>query len=199
MTTPQPEPHRSNRSGKWNWRAAAAYASVAILVLALGSGIRRTGKASAQSFAPAAAKKIAAASTETNSSTNSPGAVVPEKHSANNIGQDITPAVTTQPIASPEAKPESIAAGISAASTSTRIPAKSNDGLIAHDTVTYLDQRLEKSAAPTKPVKRSAHRHSRPHKHHAPVAANSVTYLNDKPAPKPAELGSGTKLQSNPN
>jgi hypothetical protein len=206
MTMPQPEPHRLNRSGKWNWRAAAAYASVAILVLALGSGIRRTGKASAQSFAPAVAGEIAAASTVSNSSS----AVVPERHPVNAVGQAIVPAVSTtsmvpRPVSdhatneSRTANPDPIAAGISAASTTTRIPAKSNDDLIAHDTVTYLDQRLEKPVPRAKPVKRSGHGRSRSHKHHASVAANSVTYLNDKPSPKPTELDSGTKPHSDPN
>jgi hypothetical protein len=65
--------------------------------------------------------------------------------------------------------------------------------LIARDTVTYLDKRLEQRAsdrrAPkAKPAKPLARRHSSSRKHDGGViAANTVTYLNDKPSRKAAK------------
>jgi hypothetical protein len=57
--------------------------------------------------------------------------------------------------------------------------------LIARDTVTYLDKRLE-PAPKAKPPKPLARRHPKSHTHGGVIAANTVTYLN-RPAPKAAK------------
>ncbi len=61
------------------------------------------------------------------------------------------------------------------------------DGSIAHDTVTYLDPRF-KPTPKVEPVKPETRRHLPGHKQSGKVvAANSVTYLNKTPDPKPAK------------
>jgi hypothetical protein len=60
--------------------------------------------------------------------------------------------------------------------------------LVARDTVIYLDHRASDKAAPkAEPPRPFARRHPSSRKHRGVIAANSVTYLNNKPAPKPAK------------
>jgi hypothetical protein len=65
--------------------------------------------------------------------------------------------------------------------------------LVARDTVTYLDNRFEQRASVRRapkgePATLLARRHPRSRRRDGGViAANSVTYLNDKPNPKAAK------------
>jgi len=69
------------------------------------------------------------------------------------------------------------------------VPRNREDGLVARDTVTYLDKgfaprALAESGSNTNPGKQVARKHPRSREHRDEViAANKVTYLN-KPAPK---------------
>jgi len=67
-------------------------------------------------------------------------------------------------------------------------PSRSHaDGLIAPNTVTYLDAHHQPAPKP-RPAKHYARRHRFPHKHAGSVvAANTVTVLNPTPASKPAQ------------
>ncbi len=182
-------PSRRDRSAGWFWRAALIFASVVLLAVVLGFGMRRTGKAAAQSSAALSVEKVAAASTEVNLSS--------AVESAGDSGQ--VPAPATPPAAKSEGNPspapkESPVAkdGAATANHRARISRKHGDDLIARDTVTYLDKSFEPRAfhqpAPkAKPAKRFARHHPSSRKPRgAVIAANKVTYLG-KPAPKAAK------------
>jgi hypothetical protein len=204
IVRPVRESQQRDRSAGWFWRAALTFASVVLLALVLGFGMRRTGKASAQSSGTTPAEKVAVASTDVELLS----AVAPEKNPGKDPGQ--VPALATVP---PAIKPEANSghapkespvakAGTSTASTGPGISRRHGDGLIARDTVTYLDKRFEprafnKTASKAKPAKRFARQHPSSRKHDGGViAANSVTYLNTKPAPKAAKPDSGIKQYS---
>ena len=80
-------PSRRDRSAGWFWRAALIFASVVLLAVVLGFGMRRTGKAAAQSSAALSVEKVAAASTEVNLSS--------AVESAGDSGQVPAPATPT--------------------------------------------------------------------------------------------------------
>jgi hypothetical protein len=154
------------RSAAWRWRAA----------------LRRNGNASAQS-ASAPDQKTASVSTSANLLHPSDAVAI--------TGQ-IPPAArpvlkeARHPIANSKTSPSSQAI---AAKT---VPRNREDGLVARDTVTYLDKgfaprALAESGSNTNPGKQVARKHPRSRKHRDEViAANKVTYLN-KPAPKTAK------------
>jgi hypothetical protein len=86
----------------------------------------------------------------------------------------------------PATKPTPAAARHSIPATPNKTAHKHSDDLIARDTVTYLDKRFQPAPTP-KSAKKLAHKHPASHKQGGIVAANSVTYLNNKPAPKTAK------------
>lgn len=162
-------------SAGWRWRAALTFASVISLALVLAFGLRRNGSASAQSAAMVPAEKVAAASTSAN-------LLSPTDTIANTAQIPPTP----RPVLKESRPPIAASSSKIAAKTA---PRDREDGLIARDTVTYLDKgfaprALAKSGSNTKPGKQVASKHPRPSRHRDEViAANKVTYLN-KPAPK---------------
>jgi hypothetical protein len=199
IVDPAKNPQGRERSAGWRWRAALAFASMLLLALVLGFGLHRTGKASAPSSAAASA-----ASTDVDLfSIPDPG-----KNSGRNQGQVAAlavspPAIKSEgnsdhaPKALPVAKADAAVTRTSAARTGARISRRHADDLIARDTVIYLDERY-KPAPKAKPANQFAGRHPSSHKHGV-VAANTVTYLNKRPAPKGAKQDSGAKQPSNLN
>jgi hypothetical protein len=195
------EPQWRDRFAAWRWRAALIFASLALLALVLGFGLSRTRKASAQSSGGTPAEKVAAAS----ANMNLLSAAGPEKDSGQFSAVAVSPpAIKSEgnsghaPKESPVAKTDAAAAGTSAASTG--IPSRHGDDLIARDTVTYLDKRaFDEAASKAKRAQGLARRHPSSRKHGGVVAANTVTYLNNNPAPKAAKQDSGVKHPSNSN
>ncbi len=171
----------------WGWRVALTFATVVVLALLLGFGLRRTGKAVAQSSSNAEVEKI--------ESVPNTGALIDAsvagKDAANN-GRANTPLDQKVGGDSDRAASRGIAnaAESQTATTANTVPKQvsrgHDDGFVARDTVTYLDDRY-KPVAKTHSAKRNARRHPAARRHSGEVvAANKVTYL-DKPAPKPAK------------
>jgi hypothetical protein len=189
-----------NRPAGSFWRVALMFATVILLALVLGYGNRRSdsGKASAHSSGGAPMPEVAAAST----GVNVLSAADPEKdpgREAVKPAPSLPPPSATKsegnsgqvPKESQAAKPVAVTAAGSASTTTTpyKPSRKHSDDLIARDTVTYLDKRF-KPAPKATPTKRVAHKHPVSHKQGGVIAANSVTYLNNKPAPKTAKQNS---------
>jgi hypothetical protein len=161
---------------------------VVLLAVVLGFGMRRTGKAAAQSSGVAPVEKVAAASTE----MNFLGAADSEKDAVKDPRQVSASAVKSEgnsghaPKGVPVAKAAASTAGLGVRASRTH-----SDDLIARNTVTYLDKRFEprpvnKSAPKVKTAKSPARRRPSLRKHGGVIAANEVTYL-DKPSPKAAK------------
>lgn len=205
---PTRESQPFNRSARSFRRDALIFASVMLMALVLGYGIRRSdsNKASAQNSGAVPAgktKEVAAASTGVNlSSAADPKKIsenVPEKDTgkdAEKLGPSPAPlAIKSErnysqvPRESRAAKPVVAAAKTSIITTSNKTSRGHADGLIARDTVTYLDKRF-KPAPKAKPTKKLAHQHPASRKQSGIVAANTVTYLNNTPAPKTAKRNS---------
>ena len=204
MVQPSREPQRRDRPAGWFWRAALTFASVVLLALVLGFGMRRTGKSSAQSSGAVPAEKAAAASTDVDLLS----AVGPEKDPGQVSAAAVSPPAIKSGGSSDHAQKESQVetAGASAARASTarseaRISSRTGDDLIARDTVIYFDRRTsDEAAARAKSSKRFARLHPSSRQHgDGVIAANIVTYLNNKPTPKAAEQNSGIKHRSDPN
>jgi len=171
-------PRRRDQSVGWFSPAALTFAGVVLAALVLGIGMRPGGKTAVQNSGAAPREKVAVAST----GVNLLSAVGPAKESG------LVPALAA---AAPAIKSEEHSDKLSEESrvakteTATAAGAKSShehgDGLIARDTVTYLDERY-RPAPKAKPADRFAGRHPSSHKHGGVVAANTDTNLN-KPAP----------------
>ncbi|MGD0469639.1 MAG: hypothetical protein ABSA54_14760 [Terriglobales bacterium] len=205
MVRPVRESQQRGRSAGWFSRAALIFASVVLLALVVGFGMRRAGKASAPSSGAVPAEKVAAASTaKASTDVDMLSAADPGKDPGKDLGKISVVAVSPPamksegntgrvPKESPVAK--TAATGTSTASTGTGISRRHGDDLIARDTVTYFDKPNPKA----EPTKRFADRHPSSRKHDGVVAANTVTYLNNKPAPKAAKPDSGVKHYSDLN
>ena len=200
-TVPRPAQslRRRDRSAAWRWGAALTFAGVVLLAAVLGFGMRRTGKAAAQSSGVAPVEKVAAASTE----MNFMGAADFEKDAGKVPGRASVLASSPSAVKSegnsghaPKSVPVAKAAPVTKAATATashrvRASRTHSDDLIARNTVTYLDQRFEprpvkKSAPKVKTAKSPARRRPSLRKHGGVIAANEVTYLH-KPSPKAAK------------
>ena len=200
-TVPRPAQslRRRDRSAAWRWRAALTFAGVVLLAAVLGFGMRRTGKAAAQSSGVAPVEKVATASTE----MNFLGAADSEKD-AGKVPRRVS-VLASSPSAvksegnsghAPKSVPVAKAAPVTKAATATashrvRASRTHSDDLIARNTVTYLDKRFEprpvkKSAPKVKTAKSPARRRPSLRKHGGVIAANEVTYLH-KPSPKAAK------------
>lgn len=193
----------------------ASVAAIAIaLIFGLGLGLRpgkSSGQGSAGIVAEAAAEKVSAASPDRSIAVAPNAGKDAVRDTAQNIAHGpVKVQPQSLPIASPVTKPEAslgnspkslalakpaTAADIVSVPVATAKPRrKSTDDndLVARDTVTYLDKnfdhRIAKKSSATKSTKTLARHVPRTHSHgDGIVAANSVTYLNDKPAPKPAK------------
>jgi hypothetical protein len=201
--TRRPQPNRSARSFR---RDALIFAGVMLMALILGYGIRRSdaNKASAQNSRALTGGKtqtVAAASTGVNLLNPANPGVANPTNLKQNSGKDTpepAPALASPPAIKsegnsgqvpkelPATKPTPAAARHSIPATPNKTAHKHSDDLIARDTVTYLDKRFQPAPTP-KSAKKLAHKHPASHKQGGIVAANSVTYLNNKPAPKTAK------------
>ncbi|MGB8775537.1 MAG: hypothetical protein WCC78_15460 [Terriglobales bacterium] len=187
IVPPTQAAQRRDRSVGWPWRAALTFASVVLLAVLLAFSMRRTSKAAAQSSETLPVEKIAAEST----GVNPLSAVDAEKDAARDPGQVSAaplppPAVASEENSSHARKEAQVTkVGAPTASPRTAVSRQRGDDLIARDTVTYLDKRLE-PAPKAKRLKPLARRHPKSHTHGGVIAANTVTYLN-RPAPKAAK------------
>ena len=199
------KPLLSGRSLAWYWRVALSFAAVVLVAMVLGFGIRQTGNASADPSSGASSgaepvEKIAAPAIDVDLLS----AADAGKDSGQLPASAVSP-LTTRPALksdgnsdhapkeSPVAKAVASTANASTARASipsprAKISPKHGDDLVARDTVIYLDHRAsDKAASKAEPAKRLARRRPSSRKHRGVIAANSVTYLNNKPAPKPAK------------
>jgi hypothetical protein len=209
LVQPKLAPRPRHRSAGWSWRATLTFAAVVLLALVLGFGMRHAGENSVQSSEAALAEKVAAASTDVDllsaAAPEKDSEKVPEKAPGQVPPLAVSPAAIKSavnsgdtPKASPVANEGAAVAETSTASAGTTISPSHGDGLIARDTVTYLDERY-KPAPNAKPANRVAGRHLSSRQSGGIVAANSVTNLNSKPTPKPATPDSAIQRPSNSN
>jgi hypothetical protein len=203
MVQPSREPQRRDRPAEWFGRAALTLASGGLLALVLGFGMRPTGKSSGQRSGAVPAEKAAAASTD----MDLLNAVGPEKDPGQVSAVAVLPPAIKSDGSSDHAPKESqvkttgaSTARATTAGSGARISRRTGDDLIARDTVTYFDRRTsDEAAARATSSKRFARLHPSSRQHDGGViAANTVTYLNNKPTPKAAEQN-GIKHPSDPN
>jgi hypothetical protein len=199
-------PQWRDRPAGWFWRVGVACVSIVALVL-LGFGFLQNGKAAARvSGQNSNSEDVAGKAAPENASLAPPGKeiarVSPPSPSSPVTKPQPALADTQQSstIVVPPATVASIVASTAVASTAiastAKSPRKHDEDLIAPNTVTYLDKRFapapsSRRLAKTKPktkttsTRHAANRHTSPHSHHGSVvAANKVTYLNQKPVPK---------------
>jgi hypothetical protein len=176
-----------------------------MLALVFGFGTRPSNKATAQSSGAASAASIANASVvrEKNSGKHqgAPAATKPEGH-PNNGPKESSGAKVNAPRAKAlsEAPTEALTGvptGVPTKTVETGVSSGHGDGLIARDTVTYLDKGAFDQAASKPKVSQSS---TLPQpisgKHDGVIAENSVTVLNNNPTPKAAKQDSGIKRYS---
>jgi hypothetical protein len=191
-------------SGPFRNVALTLASMVLIMALGLGFSIRRGNKTAAQGSGAAPADSISRAS------------IVPEKDTGKHQGQ-----VSALPIAPPAAKAEghrdnapkqSPVAKIdnptvktptaaptegSTKTVGTRVSSRHGDALIAPDTVTYFDQRtFDQAASRAKTSQSLTLPQPISRKHDGVIAENTVTVLNNNPAPKTPKQDSVIKRYS---
>jgi hypothetical protein len=182
-----PWPQLFDRSpGPFRNVAITLASMVLMMALGLGFAVRRGNKTAAQSSGAAPAASISHAS------------IIPEKDTGKHQGQvsalPVSPRDTkaeghpdNAPKQSPVAKINNpTAEGPAEAPTKmvgTKVSRRHSDGLIAPDTVTYLNQPSARQQAISR-------------QHDGVIAANTVTVLNSNPAPKAAKPDSGIKRYS---
>jgi hypothetical protein len=154
----KPPAHPTPRAAASPWRAALTLAGIVVLASILWFGVRPRGKTSAQTSTSAApAEKLAAGSNDL------PDRPTNQSQATKTPAQD-SPAAAGRAISPPH-----------------------SDDVIAPDRVVYLDDRF-KPAPKAKTSKRLPPRRPVTGQHHGGViAANSVTYFKDTPAPKSAK------------
>jgi hypothetical protein len=195
--------------------AALVVALVVALGLGLHQTGETSGQGSGVSVAEAAPEKVSAASPDHSFSSPANSGTAAARDAAQSSVKDATknppqslpsamssPAVTSEANMGnspkeqlPVAKPTTAPAISSAVIATAKPQRKSADDLVARDTVTYLDKSfdhrvLKKSTSKSKPAKPVAARQPRPKtrpRRDGIVAANRVTYLNDKPVSKPSK------------
>ena len=159
-------------------------------------GLRQAGKASSQNSKAAPPETLAAASTNVSLLSAPDPAIDPAKSRAN-----VPPPTSASPTLPPATKSEVNPAPLptQAPLAKAGISTSRGDGLIARDTVTYLDKRFEQPAPKAKSSKRLARRHPGSQKHgDGVIAANKVTYLTNQPTPKAPTQDSVNQPHSNP-
>jgi hypothetical protein len=193
-----PSPHAQplRRSATSPWRAALTLASIVLLALLLGFGLRQAGKASSQNSKAAPPETVAAASTNLSLLSAPDPAIDPAKNRAN-VPPPTSASPTLPPVTKSEVNPAPLPRQLPLAKAG--VSTARGDGLIARDTVTYLDKRFEQPAPKAKSSKRLARRHPGSQKHgDGVIAANKVTYLTNQPTPKAPTQDSVNQPHSNP-
>ena len=181
-----------------------AMAMALMLALVFGFGTRRSDKAAAPGSGAAAASiaKASIVPEETSGTRQGQAAAAKPAGHLDNAPKEspIARVQINDPIAkAPMAKaPSEGPTGSPAKTVGTWVASGGRgEGLIARDTVTYLDQRTFDQAASRAKVSQSTTL-SQPvsGKHDGVIAENTVTVLNSNPAPKAAKPDSGIKRYS---
>jgi hypothetical protein len=198
------EPSRGNRFAGWQRRTALTFVGMVSLALALGFGLRRAEKTSTQIPQVISAQKVSASSTGRSLLTtagaekNTPKASASIPRQVSN-SSGLPPALRSGADSDQTLKhstlPKAEAATVRIPIVSEKAGGKKRAGetgkarhhgedIIAHDTVTYLDDHY-RPVPKSKVAKQSARPRPALRKHDGIVAANSVTYLNKTQTPKP--------------
>jgi hypothetical protein len=172
-----------------------------MLALVFGFGTRPSNKATAQSSRAASAASIANAFVvrEKNSGKHQgpPAATKPEGHPNNGSKESSVAKVNAPTAKAPSEALTGVPTGVPTKTVETGVSSGHGDGLIARDTVTYLDKGTFDQAASRATVSQSS---TLPQpisrKHDGVIAENSVTVPNSNPAPKAAKQDSGIKRYS---
>jgi hypothetical protein len=168
---------------------------VLMMALGLGFAVRRGNKTAPQSSGAASATSISHASIVPEKDTRRHQGQVPalpvsqrdtkaEGHPDNAPKQSAIAKINNPTAKAPMAKaPAEAPPEASNKTVGTRVSRRHSDGLIAPDTVTYLNQPSARQQAISR-------------QHDGVIAANTVTVLNSNPAPKAAKPDSGIKRYS---
>ena len=203
VRTRWPQPFDQS-SGPFRNVALTLASMVLMMALGLGFSMRRGNQTAVQNSGTAPAASISHAS------------IVPEKDAGKHQGQvsllPVSPAARkpeahpdNAPKQSPAAKIDNPTAKAPAEAPTqapnktigTRVSRGHGDSWIARDTVTYFDQRsFDQAASRTKTSQPSASWQPISGKHDGVIAENTVTVLNNNPAPKAAKPDSGIKRYS---
>jgi hypothetical protein len=181
LVAPAQAPPRSDPSAGWSWRVALTFAGVVLLAVVLAFSVRRTGKAGQASEALPGG--IGAVSTDVSpmSAVNAENESTRDQAQASVVPLPAPASVSQENSSHAPSEAQGAKLPASTADPRNRVLAK-REGLIARDTVTYLDKRFE-PAPKTRSAGLPAFRHPRPPAHDSLIAPNTVTYLN-RPAPK---------------
>jgi hypothetical protein len=169
---------------------ALTLASMVVLIIALifGFGMHRSGKTAVQSSVAAQDASIPGASIDPEEVLALPWsqpASSAEGHPANAPKESPVSKIDRRSGEAPTEAP-----------TTVQVSHGRRGGLIARDTVTYFDHRVFAAASRGRTSQNSAHRRPISRKQDGVIAANTVTDLNNNPAPKAAKPDSGIKRYS---
>lgn len=179
--------HTSVMYGLTPRRTALACSSVIVLAVLVAFGMWRSGQPPRQSTAPGSSEKAVAVSADAPLAS---AVELGRAQAAQVAAPTLSPSMPSQP-SSPRTLTRTPAAESAPIVENPRatISPRPEGGIVARDTVTYLDKRFEPRtfSETAKKIKAEKHLvHSRPKvRRHgdAVIVANKVTYL-DKPAPK---------------
>jgi hypothetical protein len=165
---------------------ALTLASVVVLIIALifGFGMHRSGKTAVQSSVAAQDALIPSASIDSEEVL-----ALPRSQAAYSAGGHPANAPKESPVSKIDRRSDE-------APTTVPVSHGHRGGLVARDTVTYFDHRAFEAASRGRTSQNSAHRRPISRKQDGVIAANTVTDLNNNPAPKAAKPESGIKRYS---
>jgi len=169
-----------------------AVAMALMLALVFGFGTRPSNKATAVSAASIANASVVREKTS-GKHQGPPAATKPEGHP-----NDVSKESSVAKVDAPRAKaPSEALTGVPTKTVETGVSSRHGYGLIARDTVTYLDKgAFDQAASRAKVSQSSTLPQPISRKHDGVIAENSVTVLNSNPAPKAAKPDSGIKRYS---
>jgi hypothetical protein len=178
-----------------------AVAMALMLALVFGFGTRPSNKATAQSSRAASAASIANASVVREKNSGKPqgpsAAIKPEGHPNNGSKESLVAKVNAPMAKAPSEALTGVPTGVPTKTVETGVSSRHGDGLIARDTVTYLDKgAFDQAASRAKVSQSSTLPQPISRKHDGVIAENSVTVLNSNPAPKAAKPDSGIRRYS---
>jgi len=165
---------------------ALTLASMVVLIIALifGFGMHRSGKTAVQSSVAAQDASIPSASINSEEVL-----ALPRSQAAYSAGGHPANAPKESPVSKIDRRSHE-------APTTVPVSHGHRGGLVARDTVTYFDHRVFEAASRGRTSQNSAHRRPISRKQDGVIAANTVTDLNNNPAPKAAKPESGIKRYS---
>ena len=182
-----------------------AVAMALMLALVFGFGTRPSNKATARGSGAAAAPIAKASIVPEKASVTDQGPTAATKPAGHlsNAPKESPVAMGNDPIAkaptakAPTAVPTGVPTEVPIKTVETGVSSGHGDGLIARDTVTYLDKgAFDQAASRAKVSQSSTLPQPISRKRDGVIAENTVTVLNSNPAPKPAKPDSGIKRYS---